>query len=491
MEAGPNKDRASPTASPFIDVIEALDLGVAIFDEDAKLTHANAGLRAMYPGLSDLLVPGLRWNIFLNEAVHRAAMPKDTSQALDALEAQLDLYGSEAATVTMRAPHGTIFKIKLTPVTGNGFALTQSETVDEETADSAIRDAEVLLRKVLEACPVSLTMSRIADGQVIYRSPAAKNLLGNTRSSFDHFARREDRADFVTALLSEAQIDNMRVTGVNAEGDGFPAELSARLIDYRGEDVIVTNVEDISRELRVQAELDRQKEQLFQSEKLSALGELLAGVAHELNNPLSIIVGNAEMLEEELEGSRLSVRVSKLSNAAHRCVRIVRSFLALARQEPLDLRAIQLSEIIANVRDAIGGDLEKAGIELDLSQAEGDPLILADEVQMTQILINLLSNARDAIAEAGMGDRIALSSQEAGQMLCLSVTDNGPGVPQDIRSRIFDPLFTTKKGGKGTGVGLAYCHRIMTGHNGTIRLEGSPGPGANFILEIPLANLRE
>ncbi|MEM9100211.1 MAG: histidine kinase dimerization/phospho-acceptor domain-containing protein, partial [Pseudomonadota bacterium] len=170
--------------------------------------------------------------------------------------------------------------------------------------------------------------------QVIYRSPAATQLLGMSKSSFAHFARVEDRADYVTALLSDGKVDNMRTTGVNADGSEFPGELSARLIDYRGEDVIVTNIEDISRDLQIQAELDRQKEKLFQSEKLSALGELLAGVAHELNNPLSIIVGNAEMLEEELEGSRLSVRVSKLSTAAHRCIRIVRSFLALARQEP-------------------------------------------------------------------------------------------------------------------------------------------------------------
>lgn len=486
MSKDPDKADHPASGDPFLDVVEALDQGIAIFDDDAKLVHANASLRQMYPALSDILVPGLRWAIFLNEATHRGGMPRETSQALDALEARLDLNGPKVDAIHMPGAGGKVFRLVLTTTSDNGFALTQSEAVDAETADNTLREAEALLRKVLEACPASLIMSRISDGQVVYRSPAATDLLGTTKSSFGHFSRREDRADFVTALLSDAKIDNMRVTGVSATGDTFPAELSARLIDYRGEDVIVTSMEDISSELRVQAELDRQKEQLFQSEKLSALGELLAGVAHELNNPLSIIVGNADMLEEELEGSRLSTRVTKLSNAAHRCVRIVRSFLALARQEPLDLQTIDPADVIANATDAVGADMEQAGIALEVSETKQGPLIVADPIQLTQVLINLLTNAMHAISEAGIGDRIEISCTPVDEMLRVSVTDNGPGVSPDIKSRIFDPLFTTKKGGKGTGVGLAYCHRIISGHRGVIRLETNARQGATFVLEIPI-----
>ncbi|MEM6578505.1 MAG: PAS-domain containing protein, partial [Pseudomonadota bacterium] len=275
-------------AAALQDVFEALDQGIALFDGHAKLTQANACFRALYPVLNDLLTPGLDWGIFLNEAAQRGAMTRQTSQALDALEARLDLHGEAVDPLHVEAPDGTLYRLKLTPTTGNGFALTQSEMLNPDAVDNALREAEAVLRKVLEACPVSLTMSRINDGRVIYRSPAATQLLGVSKSSFAHFARIEDRADYVTALLSDGKVDNMRTTGVNAEGIEFPGELSARLIDYRGEDVIVTNIEDISRELHIQAELNRQREKLFQSEKLSALGELLAGVAHELNNPLSI-----------------------------------------------------------------------------------------------------------------------------------------------------------------------------------------------------------
>ncbi|MEL7012504.1 MAG: ATP-binding protein [Pseudomonadota bacterium] len=473
-------------AAALQDVFDASDQGIALFDGNAKLVQVNACFRALHPTLNDLLTPGLDWGIFLNEAAQRGVITRQTSQALDALEAQLDLQGEVSGPLDVEAPDGTHYRFKLTPTAGNGFALTQAETLNANAVDDALREAETVLRKVLEACPVSLTMSRINDGQVIYRSPAATQLLGMSKSSFAHFARVEDRADYVTALLSDGQVDNMRTMGVNAQGAEFPGELSARLIEYRGEDVIVTNIEDISRELEVQIELDRQKEKLFQSEKLSALGELLAGVAHELNNPLSIIVGNAEMLEEELAGSRLSTRVSKLSTAAHRCIRIVRSFLALARQEPLELRAVSIDQIVRKAKEALIEDMGHTGVSIGIEDLDRCPSIWADEVQLTQVIINLLMNAIHAMSEAGVGDKITLSARVEHSKLHLRVCDNGPGVPDSIKSRIFDPLFTTKKGGKGTGVGLAFCHRILAGHNGAISLEKGSAKGATFVLEIPL-----
>ncbi|MEM8539048.1 MAG: PAS domain-containing protein, partial [Pseudomonadota bacterium] len=197
------------------DVFEAVDEGIALFDGNAKLTRANASFRSLYRGLEELLVPGLDWGIFLNEAAQRGAMTRQTSQDLDTLEARLDLQGTAADPLHVEAPDGKLYRLKLTPTAGNGFALTQSEAFNPDAVDDALREAEAVLRKVLEACPVSLTMSRINDGQVIYRSPAATQLLGTSKSSFAHFARVEDRADYVTALLSDGKVDNMRTTGVN------------------------------------------------------------------------------------------------------------------------------------------------------------------------------------------------------------------------------------------------------------------------------------
>ena len=440
----------------------------------------------MYPGLHDVLKPGVSWNIFLREAVHRGIMPAPISQKLDQIETGITGDPTLADAVQMPSARGQVLTLKIGQTSDGGFSLTQSIGMAQTSEADAAREAEALLRKVLEACPTSLTMSRIADGQIIYRSPAATDLLGNAKSSFSHFANNSERADFVTLLLPDGTVDNMRVTCLRPDGQSFPAELSARLIDYRGEDVIVANIEDLTDELAVQSELDRQKEQLFQSEKLSALGELLAGIAHELNNPLSIVVGNADILEEELENTGLKRRVEKLSTAAHRCVRIVRSFLSLTRQEPLDLQPIPPAKLIETALEATSADVNDAGIRVITTYASKCPLALADEVQFPQVIINLLINAVHAIQDAGTGDLIEINCGQVEDKLRFIVVDNGPGISEDLKTRVFDPLFTTKEAGKGTGVGLAYCLRIVTAHRGQIRLENTKGQGATFIIDLPL-----
>lgn len=423
----------------------------------------------------------------MREAALRGAIPEPVCLRLDAIEGGFSGKTSQSDPIRVPSGQGRVFDIRLGQMSGGGFALTQSECAEQADDTLSVRDAEILMRKVLEACPTSLIMARVADGQILYRSPAATALLGNAKSSFVHFANLDERADFVTLLLPDASVDNMRVTCLRPDGAEFPAEISARLIDYRGEDVIVANIEDLTDELRIKAEMDRQKEQLFQSEKLSALGELLAGVAHELNNPLSIIVGNAEILEEEVEDPGLQRRVGKLTQAAHRCVRIIRSFLSLARQEPLDLRPADLSELIDGAFEAVAGEAEKANVKLIRVSDTPCPLVIADEVQLIQVVINLLSNAIQAIQQAGVGSEICVFSSWDSKTLSLKVSDNGPGISDEIKTRIFDPLFTTKDAGKGTGVGLAYCHRIITAHKGQIRLERTKKQGATFTVELPLA----
>ncbi|WP_299848779.1 PAS domain-containing sensor histidine kinase [uncultured Roseovarius sp.] len=477
----------NPVDMSLAEICEYMSEGIAIFDAEATLRLANSSFHQKHPNLSDVLKPGIPWSIFLREAVNRGTMPLPVSQRLDALEAELATAGTRSDAVQMPGVQGRTATLRLGQTSDGGFVLTHTENPPPADDADAVRDAEILLRKVLEACPRSLIMSRVTDGRIIYRSPAATDLLGSAKSSFSHFTHREERADFITLLLPDAIVDNMRVTFRRADQTEFPAEISARLIDYRGEDVIVATVEDLTQELAIKAEMDRQKEQLFQSEKLSALGELLAAVAHELNNPLSIIVGNAEILHEEIADDGLKRRVGKLSQAAHRCVRIIRSFLSLARQEPLDLRPTELSKLIENALEAASNDTEAAKIKMHTAPYTNEPLVIADEVQLTQVIINLLSNAIQAMRDAGIGDQITIERSWNDRSLTIRVTDNGPGISDDIKTRIFDPLFTTKDAGKGTGVGLAYCHRIIAAHKGQIRLEHTARRGATFSVELPLA----
>ncbi|MGB7242909.1 MAG: PAS domain-containing sensor histidine kinase [Sulfitobacter sp.] len=471
----------------LLDALAGLNDAVVLFDRDAHLLVANAAFHDVNAPLRNFLTPGTSWDIFLREAEMQGALTSDACRTLGVFEADLLQHDQDVHHLTFQKDTGKSFRIRMNATSEGGFMLTQSPVEASANRTEAEREVEVLLSKVLEACPACLTMSRIGDGQIIYRSPAATTLLGASKSSFSHFAKREERADFITALLPDARVDDMRVTGLRADGTEFPSGISARLIDYRGEDVIVSNMEDLTGIFAVQAELAQQRSQVFQAEKMSALGELLAGVAHELNNPLSIIVGNTEILREDLEGTDQETRIDKLSNAAERCVKIVRSFLAMARQEPLNPKSTSVQSIADVALDAVGSLARTAGISIRSDVSDNLPELMVDDVQIAQVLINLLTNAIHAIEGSDVGDTITLTGfqEPKTNMVCITVSDNGPGVDDAIVTRIFDPLFTTKPVGKGTGVGLSLCHRVIVAHGGTIRYEPSSLNGAVFVIQLP------
>lgn len=473
----------------LLDTLGRLADGVVLFDEDANLLFANKSFTEMNPDIVEFLVAGTPWDIVLREAENRRALPAAICKSLAVFEADLLSSPADVHHVKFKGSLERNYLLRMNASSDGGFILIQSPIADENTRTDAEREVEVLLSKVLEACPACLTMSRIGDGQIIYRSPAATALLGLAKSSYYYFANREERADFVTELLPDARVDDMRVTGRRADGSEFPAGVSARLIEYRGEDVVVSSIEDLTSILAVQAELAQQRTQVFQAEKMSALGELLAGVAHELNNPLSIIVGNTEILKEDLAGSDHEVRVGKLGVAAERCVKIVRSFLAMARQEPLDPKPTSVTDVFAVALDAVGPLAAKSDIQISIDLPDDLPTLMVDDVQIAQVAINLLTNSVHAIEGAGVGDKINVIgyANRASGMVCLTVSDNGPGIDEAIRTRIFDPLFTTKDVGKGTGVGLSLCHRVVEAHGGTIRYEASKTPGAVFSILLPIA----
>lgn len=459
---------------------------VALFDADGKVVAINPGFQALFRPIEQFTRPGVSWDVFLAEVERKDIFAPDACDDLRRAEGVLSLRPSEVPVVEARLREGSHAEVALTSLSDGGFAM---RIAVGDGSDREEREIEQVMSKVLEACPTSLTMARIGDGQILYRSPSATELLGKGLNSHDHFVHREERADFVTALLPDARVDDMRVTGRKGDGTEFPAAISARLIDYRGEDVVVYSVFNLSDEIAMQSELARQKDRTFRAEKMSALGELLAGVAHELNNPLSIVVGNMLILKEEELDPALLGRVEKVSDAAERCVRIVRSFLAMARERPLELSAVSPAVLVDAAVDSFYAGTQDAEVDVVPDVAENLPEIWVDETQVVQVLTNLFVNAAQAMSESGVGNRIRLRAETVGDLgfLRLVVSDDGPGVPKEIEDKIFDPLFTTKSAGKGTGVGLALCNRIVTSHGGSIALQQEAGSGACFVLDLPVA----
>jgi PAS domain S-box-containing protein len=245
---------------------------------------------------------------------------------------------------------------------------------------------------------------------------------------------------------------------------------------------------DLSERKRAEAALARSREALYQTEKLSALGSLLAGVSHELNNPLSIVVAQAVMMERQSRGGELAERAQKIRKAADRCARIVQTFLAMARQKRPEREPVDLNVVAMAAYDLAEYGFRTDGIAATRSLAPSLPNISADSDQLHQIIINLLVNAQQALADEGDPDRALTLRTALGPVpgtVILEVADNGPGIPEDARRRIFEPFYTTKPQGQGTGVGLSFSQGLAEAHGGRLELVAAPR-GACFRLTLPI-----
>ena len=252
--------------------------------------------------------------------------------------------------------------------------------------------------------------------------------------------------------------------------------------------VVLENTTEIK---RAEEALRRQQETLYQSEKLAAMGALLASVAHELNNPLAVVRMQLDLLAEEAQNSLLQERVMEVREATERCIRIVQSFLTLARRNPPQRTCVQLNTVVEASLQLLSHALHLDNVTVQQHLADDLPPIGADASQLQQVVVNLLLNAQQAFhgfQEPSAPRQVTLTTYYSVEQkrVVLKVADTGPGIPPQHQARIFEPFFTTKPTGVGTGLGLSVCRGIIEGHGGTISVASIPGQGTVFCIELPV-----
>lgn len=240
---------------------------------------------------------------------------------------------------------------------------------------------------------------------------------------------------------------------------------------------------------RTRFEERRITEQLVQQEKLAAVGQLVSGVAHELNNPLAAIVAFAQLLRSGPEGvvSDPSA-LEAIEQESRRAAKIVSNLLTFARQHQPERRITDLNRVVDDTLQLRQYALRIAQIDVEMSLDADVPLTWADPFQLQQVVLNLLINAEQALAEIEGVRRICVATSFCGRQIAIRISDTGPGVAPGDVSQIFNPFFTTKPVGEGTGLGLSISDGIVREHGGRIRVESQDGIGATFVVEIPFVS---
>jgi two-component system NtrC family sensor kinase len=246
----------------------------------------------------------------------------------------------------------------------------------------------------------------------------------------------------------------------------------------------LSRIEALAADLSVALEVKSLQNQLVRSEKLAALGQLVAGVAHELNNPLTAVLGYGELMSAEVPSGPIHDRLQRLVNEGRRMKRIVENLLRFSRQSPMDKRPVRLEPLVHDVLALREYHVRTRSLKIEVSIEPNLPPVAVDEDQFKQILLNLVNNAIDAVEAGGAEKRIMLRASARGHRAILEVEDSGPGF-RDL-NRALDPFSTTKPVGKGTGLGLSICYGIIKEHDGEIRLENLHPQGARVTVELPL-----
>jgi len=311
------------------------------------------------------------------------------------------------------------------------------------------------------------------------------------QTSFLELFRKEEQDHYENLIKTSSVINQARQYCENGE----PLFVNIRIspFDYPGGKVLLVTTSDITK--RLEAE-----QQLIQASKMATLGEMATGVAHELNQPLSVIKTASRFFirkinrNEKIEDEILSTMATEIDSYVDRAAKIINHMRQFGRQSDVTLEKVQINNVLERAMEILGQQLKVRGIEVVWNLAPDLPLILADPDRLEQVFINLLINARDAIDEKWQSQshqkgekKITLKTSTDESVITVEVRDTGPGIPASMLERIFEPFFTTKKVGQGTGLGLSISYGIIKDCKGSIRAVSGENEGTRFIIKFPIA----
>ncbi len=362
---------------------------------------------------------------------------------------------------------------------------------ERRKAEEALRESEEKFRNMFETSRDFLYIASL-DGKILEYNRSGRDFFGYSDEEIlnlnlrDLYAYPEEREKIVKKVMSEGSVENYELR--LKKKDGTPVDVLLTVVARRDGDGNVIGLQGTVKDV---TQMKRLELQLVQSEKLSGLGTMISGVAHELNNPLTAIMGNAELLLRDSTIPRNIVNALEvIYKESDRAARIVSGLLTFAREHRSERRTININDIILESYKLREYHLKTSNIEVKLSLSPGIPLTHTDPYLLQQVYTNIINNARDALIEKG-GGALTIRTYDRDNVLFTEFEDDGPGIKKENLKRIFDPFFTTKDVGKGTGLGLSMAFGIINEQGGTIDVESELGKGAKFTVTIPIVRSQE
>jgi two-component system NtrC family sensor kinase len=473
--------RSTDWLGPGAEIFATLADAVVVTDQDRRIRVANPAAAALLgrpaeklPGtpVADCLVPADRALVAARQDQVLAGRPQRYEARIVRPDGDVRIVAVSSSPL---AHEGAII----------GSAATLRDITADRRAQETLARSEARYRNLFESASDAI-VTLDANGRFTTVNQAAEVISGYRREELvDTWFAPMLPDDELSKALSNFQRALSGETGLFEtrffRKDGEIRYIAVTYSTPQKDEEVLCLIRDVTDQKMLQ-------EQLIQSEKMSAIGQLVSGVAHELNNPLAGISAFAQLLLTERRlSSELRSAAETIYGEARRASRIVNNLLTFARQHKSEKGPTSIIQVLDDTLELRSYELRVRGIEITRDYDEAVPDTMADAHQLQQVFLNLLTNAEQAMERAeGRGHRLTVRTRRAGKVIRVEVEDTGPGIPPALLERIFNPFFTTKPTGSGTGLGLSISLGIVREHEGRIWAENPQGGGARFVIELPI-----